>query len=172
MLERYRRDTARARETPAAILDRTVATNDLTFLVEFEDPDREYRPWIVPVIDGIDLRSSVQRAITTEAHPLFGGLPLSWFSSVRGHYLASRSAAFEDGRLALLGCSCAIVDCDPIYARIRVDDTHVTWTDLVRHGSILPLGPFRFERGAYELAVQQAMNDAAALCEREAAARA
>lgn len=151
-----------------------VATNDLSFLVEFEDPDREYRPWIAPVIDGVDLRSLVQRAIAktpADDRPLFGGLPLSWFSSVRGHYLASRGATFESGKLALLGCSCAIVDCDPIYARIRLDDTHVTWTDLVRHGSILPLGPFRFERGAYELAVERAMNDAAALREREDAAR-
>ncbi len=58
-----------------------------------------------------------------------------------------------DGRVALLGCTCTVIGCGPLCARIDAGPDWVTWTDLVRYrgyggfdyGDIA----FRFPAAAY-----------------------
>ncbi|MDX3383635.1 hypothetical protein PV682_19510 [Streptomyces niveiscabiei] len=57
----------------------------------------------------------------------------------------------------LLGCPCGIWACWPLTARIAVTDTTVTWSDFRQpnreHWGELPLGPFQFDRAAYDSAL-------------------
>lgn len=143
------------------------AQHELTFLVEYEDPDRAYRPWLIPFIDGVDLRHLVDPR-PTHAGPggvRFGGIPGLEPRQLTAYYLGRAVDLMWLGRVALLGCACAVVDCNPIYARIRVGPGEVTWADLV--GGLgerpIPLGPFCFDRAAYQLALDRAAADLAAL---------
>ncbi|MDI1463119.1 hypothetical protein QEZ54_19250 [Catellatospora sp. KI3] len=60
-----------------------------------------------------------------------------------------------DGRVPLLGCStCGDWECWPLLAAIRVDERTVTWSAFVqphrKEWGELPIGPFTFDRAAYE----------------------
>lgn len=58
-----------------------------------------------------------------------------------------------DGRTLLLGCICSEWECWPLYARITVDESSVFWHDFdnpYRDWTYAELGPFRFDRAAYE----------------------
>jgi len=65
---------------------------------------------------------------------------------------------YLDGRLAVLGCGCGEVGCWPLLVRISVTEDRVTWGDFEqphRKGwRYSRLGPFVFERGAYERALR------------------
>lgn len=57
------------------------------------------------------------------------------------------------GRTLLLGCICSEWECWPLYARITVDESSVFWHDFHnphRDWTYAELGPFRFDRAAYE----------------------
>ncbi len=65
---------------------------------------------------------------------------------------------YLDGKLAVLGCGCGEVGCWPLLVRISVTEDRVTWGDFEqphrkswRYGR---LGPFVFERDAYERALR------------------
>jgi hypothetical protein len=129
------------------------AQQEVTFLVEYEDPDRAYRPWLIPFIDGVDLRHLVDPR-PTHAGPggvRFGGIPGLEPRQLTAYYLGRAVDLRWLGRVALLGCSCA--------------GGGVTWADLV--GGLgerpIPLGPFCFDRAAYQLALDRAAADLAAL---------
>ena len=151
--------------------------NDLTFLVEFEDPDREYRPWVIPFVDGLDLRDLVVAADPRPVSPAaggvrFGGIPTNLLPRLDEYYYGRNLGRLWLGRVALLGCSCGSVGCDPVYARVRLGPGQVTWSDLVggTGETPSPLGPFRFERAAYQLALDRAATELAILRGREARA--
>ncbi len=137
--------------------------NRFELVVEYDDPEDRRTPWLVPVIDGVDLRDPV-RALEEEAGAgklagRYGGITVHRNGPpLANHYLARRGELFEHGRLAVLGCSCGIVDCWPLLARIEVREEWVVWRDF-RHGfrdwSYDRLGPFRFERGEYEAEVDR-----------------
>lgn len=58
------------------------------------------------------------------------------------------------GRISVLGCTCGDVGCWPLQARITVRESTVVWDDFVqphrRGWDHSGLGPFTFDRGAYE----------------------
>lgn len=65
---------------------------------------------------------------------------------------------YLDGKLAVLGCGCGEVGCWPLRVRISVTEDRVTWGGFEQphrrrwdHGA---LGPFVFDRGEYEAALQ------------------
>ncbi|MFD7934934.1 hypothetical protein ACFV4T_10425 [Streptomyces sp. NPDC059755] len=61
------------------------------------------------------------------------------------------------GRTPLLGCPCGIWQCWPLMARVAMTPTTVTWSGFHyperEEWGELPLGPFVFERQAYEEAL-------------------
>jgi len=137
--------------------------NRFALSVEYDDPDDRRTPWLVPMIDGVDLRKPV-REIEEEAGAgtlagTYGGLPIYRSGPpLANHYLARRGELFEDGRLPVLGCSCGVVHCWPFLARIEANAESVVWRDFrqgFRDWSYDQLGPFRFERGEYEAEVDR-----------------
>ncbi len=138
-------------------------THRFALSVEYDDPEDRRTPWLVPMIDGVDLREPV-RALETEAGAghlagTYGGLPVHRYGpSLLNHYLARRGAPFEEGRLPVLGCACGIVDCWPLLVRIESSAESVVWRDFRQGFRDWPygkLGPFRFERGEYEAEVDR-----------------
>lgn len=74
------------------------------------------------------------------------------------HGLLSRPAStwFEDGDTVLMGCPCGEWGCWPLTVMIDVTDSSVTWSRF-RNGhrdwDLRTLGPFVFERSAYDEAI-------------------
>lgn len=60
------------------------------------------------------------------------------------------------GKAVLLGCACGIIECAMVLARIELAADTVTWRDLQSFGDDVPypIGPFVFERAAYEAALR------------------
>jgi len=60
---------------------------------------------------------------------------------------------YQDGRSAVLGCECGIVDCWPFLTRILVGEETVTWSDFKQpfrpKWSYAALGTFTFDRAQY-----------------------
>lgn len=58
------------------------------------------------------------------------------------------------GRISVLGCVCGDVGCWPLQARITVREDVVVWHDFMqphrRRWDYSEMGPFTFDRGAYE----------------------
>jgi hypothetical protein len=86
-------------------------------------------------------------------------------SQLAGSYSGLWPAAWRElpeqdgsGRAAVLACECGEVGCWPLHVRITMSEFTVTWSEFAqpcrpewRHEG---LGPFVFERTAYERAVQ------------------
>lgn len=77
----------------------------------------------------------------------------------------SNKPDFPSGRTALLVCElCSDFGCGALAARVSADAASVTWSDFAwevdyespDHPVIASLGPFRFERRSYELAMAEA----------------
>jgi hypothetical protein len=62
----------------------------------------------------------------------------------------------EDGRAAVLECTCGCFPCGGASARITIDAETVTWSDFQEANSpkAIPLRAFRFSRSAYEAALR------------------
>jgi hypothetical protein len=115
-------------------------------------------PEVRVLIDGRDL---IELAREVEAHwAAADGQP-----GIAGEYSGLWPAAWRDlpehdgkGRSAVLACACGEVGCWPLCLRIGISDTTVTWSDFSQ--PFRPawrydgLGPFTFERSAYERAVK------------------
>lgn len=64
---------------------------------------------------------------------------------------------FGDGDSSLLGCTCGDTGCWPLTALVVIDDDTVTWSHFRtghRDWDLGDLGPFRFQRAAYESALR------------------
>jgi hypothetical protein len=62
----------------------------------------------------------------------------------------------QRGKTRVLGCTCGVADCWFITVRICLDERTVTWSDFTqfhRRSWVYPLGPYVFERAAYEAAL-------------------
>ncbi|MCI4066044.1 hypothetical protein MRQ36_27240 [Micromonospora sp. R77] len=71
-----------------------------------------------------------------------------------------RTHGLWGGRAPLLGCgSCGDWECWPLLAVIRADDHAVTWSEFVqphrKQWGELPIGPYTFDRAAYEAALAE-----------------
>ena len=58
----------------------------------------------------------------------------------------------RSGKSLLLGCTCGIIDCWFLLAKITVDEATVTWSDFIQFHRdwTYDLGPFVFDRREYE----------------------
>jgi hypothetical protein len=88
------------------------------------------------------------------------GLPLEAILFPSRRLLGDREERYDDwgGRISVLGCGCDEVGCWPLQVVIAATENRVTWSDFEqphrkswRHDR---LGPFVFERGAYERALR------------------
>ena len=61
----------------------------------------------------------------------------------------------ERGRAAVLTCGCGMFGCGGVAARITVARDTVTWGDFrfANSPTVVPIGPFTFDRAAYEAAI-------------------
>jgi hypothetical protein len=73
------------------------------------------------------------------------------------HYLGEPVETwFGDGDTVLLGCVCGDPGCWPLTARVTVSESTVTWSGFRtghRDWDLSTVGPFTFERPAYEAAL-------------------
>lgn len=108
------------------------------------------------VIDGVDLvdRLRAIEAIPAEhdearAGDYDGLLPEDWLDL---------PDLFDDGRVAILACSCGEIPCWSLRARIIVSPDTVTWCDfenpVAREWRYYELGELVFERAQYDAAVE------------------
>ncbi|WP_425247701.1 hypothetical protein [Streptomyces sp. NEAU-NA10] len=79
------------------------------------------------------------------------GLGVPDFADRPDHFLTAADSA------PLLGCPCGIWGCWPLMARITASPTTVTWSSFRqphrKQWGELRIGPFTFERGAFEVAL-------------------
>jgi hypothetical protein len=79
------------------------------------------------------------------------GLGVADFADRPAHFLTAADSA------PLLGCPCGIWQCWPLTARIAVTASTVTWSSFRQphreQWGELAIGPFTFERGAFEAAL-------------------
>lgn len=70
---------------------------------------------------------------------------------------------FDGGRVAIGACGCSSPGCDALLVKIDMFDDVVVWHDFRRHNRpavLYPgLGPFRFDRRAYESALAAAAGE-------------
>jgi hypothetical protein len=96
----------------------------------------------VPVIDGMPLFTYFEG----ETMP---GIAFSYAAPPSRHWLGEPSDA--SGETALLDGTCGVAGCCGVSAHVDLGDEVVTWSDfLVGPSGSVDLGPFRFERVAYE----------------------
>lgn len=146
--------------------------NALSFDIRAPLDEEDESRVCVPVIDGRSLISRLsefelpfQRAEgTTKIAGLYDGLPLFNVALPSRHWYGEESVyGLRDGRSAILGCECGVVDCWPFLARITVSQSTVIWSDFVQpYRSIakdrsiwdysgFPI--FTFQRIAYDVAI-------------------
>jgi len=115
------------------------------------------------LIDGRDLREIVQRA--EAPHAAAAGTP-----EVAGSYAGMQAWEWahppddEDGREAVLGCTCGVTECQPLFARITRKAGTVVWSDFdgpLGKAAYERVGPFTFTREQYEAAVAVVRADSA-----------
>ncbi len=122
---------------------------------------------VVPVVDGTDLVELVREFESAARFDVPGGYGgLTTYSSpikdARGHFLG-RIAPYEEGTAVLLGCDCGEWGCWPLITDITLDDHSVIWSAFEqphrKHRDYSGFGPFRFDRSAYERALDQLQTD-------------
>lgn len=88
------------------------------------------------------------------------GLPLGEVDDPARHFLGEPGPSFADpagGTTPVLGCSCGTWGCWPLLAVITAAPATVTWSSFRqpfrKEWGELPLGPYVFDRSAYEAAL-------------------
>ena len=113
----------------------------------------------------IDLVREIERPFalkegSPEIAGAYDGLPVSEIGSAKDHFLGRPQPILNYGaKTVLLGCTCGIVDCWPLLARVVVGDRTVTWSDFEQpHRRVNSaagewryddFGPFVFDRDQY-----------------------
>lgn len=123
---------------------------------------------VVPAIDSTPLTDLVHayesgRGYVTDEERAYGGLVPSQyrFGPAADHYLGLSAPATDSPRAVktpLLGCTCGEWGCWPLLARITASECGVTWSEFEQpfrpERDYAELGPFVFDRRAYEDALQ------------------
>ncbi len=107
---------------------------------------------VVFLVNGLDLRVITPR---TGADSEWVGPPSDVLRRFPDH-LRGGPDRWEDPAdpwyrdAAVLACGCGFPGCDAVLARIVIHDDRVTWHLLNREGEPIGVGPFCFDRTAYE----------------------
>ena len=89
-------------------------------------------------------------------------LPMRDVAPPSQHWLGAPDPYYdEDGRAAVLTCSCGIFGCGGVTAQIELQSYYVSWSDFhgANGGDVIPLREFRFLRHAYEREIQELSAD-------------
>ncbi|MGW1769765.1 hypothetical protein ACWCQL_37685 [Streptomyces sp. NPDC002073] len=105
-----------------------------------------------------DLTDAARERIVLGQH---AGLSEEDLVSPADHFTGRSAEWFAeagDDRTVLLGCRCGVWACWPLCARLTVDADTVTWSGFLQpyrreEWGELPIGPYVFERTAYEKAL-------------------
>jgi hypothetical protein len=133
----------------------------------------DYGPGIEIRIDGEDLINLVRGVelpfAQAEGHPgiagAYAGLPAGVYSRPSRHFWGEAGHGRRDGKVELLTCrDCGEMGCWPLLARIELRPSQVVWSEFeqphrrVQERSLAwtyeGFGPFEFDRGQYEQALQ------------------
>lgn len=120
---------------------------------------------VVPVIDGISL---IELARRVEAGPAaasgeadlagrYAGLVIGEREWQQWYTGENPQIWFDDADSCLLGCTCGETGCWPLTARIAYGRHEVRWSSFRtghRPWNLTGLGPFRFDRNAYDRALR------------------
>lgn len=113
-------------------------------------------PTVDVVIDGRDLLDRV-RALEAPQASADGQPELAGsYTGIPAYEWAYLPDEDDEGRVAVLGCTCGVVACWPLLVRITWKAGTVVWSDFQqpnRGWSYERLGPFTFAREQYETAV-------------------
>lgn len=138
------------------------ATHDIWFHAERNRHPAVREVVIEPIINGVTLSRLIAQfeGATVAGH---GGVPLSALAGTDPGRFGTVPIAgagdfpeYDTGLALLLVCSCYCAGCDNVVAEPVVDDSLVEWRDLRRYradGPFKGLGPFRFKRTEYEVAL-------------------
>jgi hypothetical protein len=149
--------------------------NTLTFEVRKSAGDGPKAAGVIPVVDGRALNEharAVELAFASaEGHAeiagAYAGLWSEYMPSLSGHFLGTsvHPVYQSGGKTHLLDCECGAPGCWPLMCRINATSDFVTWSDFEQphrrsgDGSsgwdYSTLGPFTFEREAYEAAIAE-----------------
>ena len=122
---------------------------------------------VIPFVNGVSLIELARQVelgpATADGRPdlagIYAGLAVEGMTPRQwaGLYLDDGAETwFGDGDSCLLGCSCGDTGCWPLTAHVVVEDDTVTWSHFRtghRDWDLGALGPFVFERAAYEAAL-------------------
>lgn len=125
---------------------------------------------VTPYVGGVSLvelaRRAEARAAKADGQPdlagSYAGLVVGdrrwqdWYSG------ADPQVWFGDGDTCLLGCACGNTGCWPLTARVTLEEDTVVWEDFRtghRSWDLGTLGPFHFDRGAYDAALASPVSD-------------
>lgn len=112
-------------------------------------------------VDDEDLFGLIERAGRTDptVGPIEGspGLTPEEVAPPSRHWLGSPAPALSDGDdVVVYLCECGDWGCGGVLARITVTDDHVVWSDFHGpQGQTYEVGPFHFDRRAYEQQLAQ-----------------
>jgi hypothetical protein len=115
---------------------------------------------IVPVINGQRLDDVWSRLATDRVAPLS-------VAEIRTGIWATEGATDEflvadDGRVAVLTCTCGFFGCGGAAARIGIEDDVIRWTDFATYDAErlvdVTLGAFTFDRAAYLDSLETALD--------------
>jgi hypothetical protein len=136
--------------------------NQIEFTIATEDA-----PYLEIKIDGEPLEAIARRAELPSARAnrqerLAGAYSgLTRLEAVRlpsRYFLSDPALSAGSDETVLLGCDCGDWGCWPLFAKVDVSESTVTW-QAFRNGhrpawDLSGLGPFEFERGQYESALR------------------
>jgi hypothetical protein len=127
---------------------------------------------VVPVVDGIELTDRIdefelEQRMEPAGPGAYMGLSPAQCAPTEAHYLGQNPSFVTKGRAPLLGCGgCGEWACWPLWVRIVVGETTITWTEFeqpYREGrDHSRFGPFVFDRREYESALSELASGLAA----------
>lgn len=135
-----------------------------------DDPAEGIVGAVEVLVNGRDLRDLAKEVESSfaarEGKPHLAGdyvgLPAEAVFRPSRRLLGEPEGPWDDwgGRISILGCGCGVVGCWPLQVGIVVQEDVVVWDDFAQpyrlswdHSS---LGPFIFDRGAYEAELRRA----------------
>jgi hypothetical protein len=140
--------------------------NRIEFVVKNND-DVEF---VDIFIDGVNLVEILKEHESPFAGRIAGdymGLPPEIVFLPSRHFLGEPvyELDFYEGKSAILGCKCGVIECWPFVAKITVNEEMVTWSDFEQphrgpesaggYWNYNQLGPFVFDRKQYEEALKK-----------------
>ena len=137
----------------------TGSVNEIAFVVAIHDYGIGECPGVTPVIDGVSVVDLFARAAKDRVS--YAGLRPPVPALLRWESVLATGGTTE---MKILGCTCGDSDCSSASAIVEVLDDSVVWSDFRgtnppagKPGAFDDIGPYRFDREQYAVALAAAM---------------